>query len=261
MISVSVESTFDSPFFKDAAPTLIDLLRESALFFWKDWPRDMDLSSTSDNGFTFNGTCPHCDAKAAFPSVTATFDETTNKRSYSEGDRKIAGLRCIGCGDYILGIIRLNYSHGKQSYWWAYDDHYPLGTPNDSVPNEIPEAIRLDYQEALRCRFVNAYNATVEMCRRALESSCIELGAKPDLVLNDMIKWVFSQGRITASLSDMAHKIKLGGNRAAHPSDRTLVPEDADAVLEFTREYFQHVYVMPAKMAKFNFDKPEKKKA
>ena len=128
-------------------------------------------------------------------------------------------------------------------------------------PFNAPEEIKLDYQEAIRCRFVNAYNATIEMCGRSLESSCIQLGANPKLVLNDMIKWVHSQGKITTPLSEMAHKVKLGRNRAAHPnpSDRTLTSEDADAVLEFTREYFQHVYVMPAKMATFDFDKGKNK--
>jgi hypothetical protein len=53
-------------------------------------------------------------------------------------------------------------------------------------------------------------------------------------------------------------KIKLGGNRGAHPSDRTLTKDDADAVIEFSREYFQHVYVMPVRMSKFNFDKSKK---
>ncbi len=74
-----------------------------------------------------------------------------------------------------------------------------------------------------------------------------------------MIDWVHGQGKITTPLKDMAHKIKLGGNRGAHPSDRTLTERDADAVIEFTREYFHHVYVMPAKMAAVNFDKPKKK--
>src|SRR5207245_1589530 len=117
-----------------------------------------------------------------------------------------------------------------------------------TVANEIPDAIKPDFQEALRCRWVNAYNATVEMCRRALEASCIEQGATPDIVLSKMIDWVHAQGKITTPLKDMAHKIKLGGNRGAHPSDRTLTSEDADAVIEFTEEYFQHVYVMPARM-------------
>jgi hypothetical protein len=74
-----------------------------------------------------------------------------------------------------------------------------------------------------------------------------------------MIDWVHAQGKITNSLRDMAHKIKLGGNRAAHPSDRILSEEDANAVVDFTLEYFQHVYVTPARMARHNFDKPAKK--
>ncbi|MGH9343949.1 MAG: DUF4145 domain-containing protein [Terriglobia bacterium] len=236
------------------------LLQETALFLWKDWPRNMKLSSTSERGFTLNGTCPLCGKEAAFPSVTAPFDEKLQEYTFSEGDRKITVLRCIACREYILGIIKFHFGSRTQSYWWEYEAHYPLGKPNDEVSKDVPEGIRQDFQEALRCRFVNAYNATVEMCRRALEASCIQLGATSDLVLNDMIKWVRDQGKITEPLSDMAHKIKLGGNRAAHPSDRTLTLEDADAVLEFTREYFQHVYVMPAKMAQFDFEKPDKKK-
>jgi hypothetical protein len=170
----------------------------------------------------------------------------------------ISAARCVACNEYILAIIR-NKELRPGSFGWAYDAHYPLGLPHDDVAPEIPDAIKPDFQEALRCRWVKAYNATVEMCRRALEGSCIEQGAASNLVLSDMIDWVHSQGKITTPLKDMAHKIKLGGNRGAHPSDRTLTPDDADAVIDFTREYFHHVYVMPAKMAKHNFDKPKKK--
>jgi len=237
----------------------VSLLAKTAVFLWKEWPRNMKLSSTGERGFTLNGTCPHCGKEAAFPSVTTAFDETSNLYSgYQEGDRKITALRCIACSEYILGIIKLNYGNRTQSHWWAYEAHYPLGKPNDEVSESIPEDIRNDYKEALRCRWVNAYNATGEMCRRALESSCLELGAKADVALNDMIKWVHSQGKITMPLSDMAHKIKLGGNRGAHPSDKTLTSDDADALIEFTREYFQHVYVMPARMAQYDFSKPKK---
>jgi hypothetical protein len=229
---------------------LVSLLQETAIFLWKEWPRDMQLSRfhQGGGGFTLRGTCPHCGAIAAFNTVSEVCDEQPN----TANARMIAAARGICCNQYILAIIRFGYGGV-----WEYETHYPLGKPNDAVSLDIKEAIRLDYQEALRCRFVNAFNATIEMCRRALETSCIELGAGSDLVLNDMIKWVHSQGKITTPLSEMAHKIKLGGNRAAHPSDRTLTEQDADAVLEFTREYFQHVYVMPARMAQFNFDKPK----
>jgi hypothetical protein len=106
---------------------------------------------------------------------------------------------------------------------------------------------------------VKAYNATAEMCRRALEASCLQLGAPAELVLSKTIDWVHTHGKITNSLRDMAHKIKLGGNRAAHPSDKRLSEQDADAVIAFTDEYFQHVYVTPARMARHDFDKSKKK--
>jgi hypothetical protein len=213
----------------------------------------MELSKVFENGsFHLRGICPHCGATAAFVTVTGSH-EVNNER---DDKQLIAGARCIACNKYILAIIEEAFlPSGRQK--WVYKVHYPLGKPNDYVSEDIPEACRLDFQEALRCRWVNAYNATIEMCRRALESSCIELGADTQLVLASMIDWVHSQGKITTPLKDMAVKIKLGGNRAAHASDRTLTADEADAVIEFTREYFQHVYVMPAKMAKFNFDKPK----
>jgi hypothetical protein len=236
-------------------PPIEYLLSNTAVFLWHEWPKDMFVSSVHQTGFTLTGTCPHCDAKAAFPTVGTAFDELN---SGGGAKRSIAVGRCISCREYILGIIK--HVIEQNQYVWVYEAHYPLGKPDDNVSTSIPEDIRLDFQEALRCRFVDAYNATIEMCRRSIESSCIEQGADKKLVLNDMIDWVHSKGKITTPLKDMAHKIKLGGNRAAHPSDKTLTKNDADGVLEFTKEYFQHVYVMPAKMALYDFEKPKKDK-
>ncbi len=70
------------------------------------------------------------------------------------------------------------------------------------------------------------------------------------------------QGTITTPLKEMAHRVRLGGNLGAHPpedpEDEDLIvmgPEYADAVLEFTRDFFHHVYVMPARLEKFTFSR------
>jgi hypothetical protein len=247
---------------------LIELLQTTAIFLWRDWPRTMNLSSTSDHGFTFNGTCPHCNKEAAFPSVTGTFDEMTNTYSYSSGDRRIAALRCIACRQYILGIIELK--EGSRSTWWAYKNHYPLGKPNDSVDEEVPENIREDFREALRCQWVAAYNSTAEACRRTVEASCINLGAPYDKVLQKMIDWLEEKQIITKGLKDVAHKIRLGGDRGAHPGEDPSEPpkyepmikiekEHADAIVEYTRHFLEHVYVIPKRLPTFDFSKPKKK--
>jgi hypothetical protein len=162
----------------------------------------------------------------------------------------------------------------QNAHTLVYADHYPLGSPEDQVAPEVPEHIRVDFQEALRCMFVDAYNATAEMCRRALEASCIEQGAPKNLKkLELMIDWLEEHRKITPKLKEIAHKIRLGGNRGAHPPlagppDPAAAVEDgpieiiekdhAAAIIMFTREFFHHIYVVPAELDKYDFSAPKK---
>ncbi len=177
-------------------------------------------------------------------------------------------MRCQGCFEYILGIVLWNQYIGK----FEYETHYPLGKPNDAVAKEIPEHIQPDFREALRCLFVDAYNATAEMCRRAIEASCLDLGAPKKSVLQDMIDWLADQRIITPLLQQAAHKVRLGGNRGAHPPQdgaspaapkpkdapiETIEEDHALAIVEFTRHFFEHVYVIPKQLDKYDFSKPK----
>jgi Domain of unknown function (DUF4145) len=185
-----------------------------------------------------------------------------------------------------LAQIRLeHYPHGDTK--WIYEIHYPLGKPNDSVAIEIPDHIKDDFREALRCFWVNAYNATAEMCRRAVEASCLNLGAPSNLALEKMIDWLADQQIVTPFMRDVAHKIRLGGNRGAHPNPAPEPPasvpadeavslavadpvlssgtgpvekiekEHAEAIVEFTRQFFHHVYVVRMQLDKYDFSKPK----
>lgn len=268
MISVSVESKEG---LADCLPIpdvqegldLLDLLGATARFLWKDWPRDMQLSKMSPDGnhFTIWGECPHCSpVQSAFETVTGTFETKIDGWS-----ALVAVAQCIACHNFILAAITSN------SGGWKYKYHYPLGKPSDSVSEEIPEPVAVDYQEALRCHFVEAYSATVEMCRRAIESGCLEQGAPYQLVLEDMIDWLENQRIITPALKQVAHQVRLGGNRGAHPWKVGLpaakpipvivIEEDhANAVLSFTGHFLEHVYVIPAQLPKYDFSKPKAEK-
>src|SRR5258707_643439 len=81
----------------------------------------------------------------------------------------------------------IKHSHGEVI---TYRAHYPVGRPSDNVSSDVPEPIAADFKEALRCRWVDAYNATVEMCRRAIETSCQDLGAQPTLSIQAQIDHV-----------------------------------------------------------------------
>jgi hypothetical protein len=213
------------------------------------------------------GECPHCSRASAFLLVTNVYGQPGTLRW-------VAGLQCQACMKFILGVVSLNGGHTAL----IYEGHYPLGSPDETVANEVPEHIKLDFQEALRCQFVKAYNATAEMCRRALEASCIDLGVPTKIkVLEDMIDWLEKQRIITPHMQRVAHKIRLGGNRGAHPPPDGPMPlasnsegsleeyapvsiiekEHADAIVIFTREFFHHVYVVPKQLDKYDFSKPK----
>jgi len=240
---------------------LVSLLQETAIYLWKNWPKNMKLSRLVNYGhFTIHGECPHCSpVQSAFETVTLPFD--TKIDGYSA---LVAVCRCIACGKFILAAI-VNNGPG-----WECAYHYPIGNPSDEVSKDVPESIRNDFSEALRCQWVKAYNATAEMCRRVVESSCINLGAPYSKVLQKMIDWLHERGKITVGLKDVAHKVRLGGDRGAHPPEDPSQPQEyepmvviekdhADAIVEFTRHFLDHVYVIPKRLPNYDFSKPKKK--
>ena len=244
---------------------IVSLLKETAIFLWKDWPMDMELAHLEETSFVLRGTCPHCGFASNFPTITKLFGEEYG----GEPNRLVAVGRCIGCREYILAIIKTQTRLGSYTTDWVYETHYPLGEPNDSVDEEIPENIRNDFSEALRCQWVNAYNATAEMCRRTVESSCIQLGAPYSKVLQEMIDWLKAKGIITEALQNVAHKVRLGGDRAAHPPEDPTIPpkyepmivigeDHANAIIQFTRHFLDHVYVIPKRLPNFDYEKPKK---
>ncbi len=237
-------------------------------FLWKDWPANMEaVGLDNQNNYNLRGTCPYedCRRETVFVRVGNSFSEGLRTNLV----RVVSIMQCQACFKIILGMA----IHSSMSFDYQYETHYPLGTPDQSVPNEVPEAIARDFKEALRCLWVDAYNATAEMCRRAMEATCIDLGAPKKKVLEDMIDWLADQRKITPFLQQVAHKIRLGGNRAAHPEGEQAVngaegepivvieKEHAEAMIKFAKEFFHHVYVVPKQLDKYDFSKPKQAKA
>jgi hypothetical protein len=143
------------------------------------------------------------------------------------------------------------------------------------VGPEIPQSVADDFREALRCLWVEAYKATVTMCRRAIQTACLDLHAVGRDLFHQ-IDDLAAKSKITAPLQQMAHAVRLQGKKAAHPLEvekatqqreasagearqddpandglEGTTKEEAEAVIEFTREFFHHIYVMPALLRKY----------
>ncbi len=226
--------------------SLIQFLCDSLAILWKDWSRDMRVNvlDADSSRFSLRGKCPHCAENSVFILVTNVNLDAIGGSQY----RVTGAMQCQGCDKYILGMVL------RQNGPWNYIEHYPIGTPDASVNEHVPPNIASDFSEALRCLWIGSYKATVAMCRRSVEASCHERGAV-GANLYARIDDLAGKGIITDPLRRMAHRVRLAANQELHgePDDlNTFGEPDAKAMTDFVREYFHHVYVMPALLEAFD---------
>src|ERR1022692_3484633 len=154
---------------------LIEFLLPPLTFLWKEWPLDfIAVSLPPPMGlFSLRGTCPHprCRDRATFTIVSINAGDQVPAIHIVDRQSPVqtvwAIMQCQGCLGFILGCA---VRRGPEP--WQYIRHYPIGEPDDSLSPDIPIEIAHDFKQALRCRWVKAYGATVLMCRRSLQVSC-----------------------------------------------------------------------------------------
>jgi hypothetical protein len=192
-----------------------------------------------------SGDCPHCGVRSLFNPVVQGYVETQTGNFQSIAQT----AQCVSCKNFLLVTATKHAGQGATEF--SLRAVYPIDKPKDTVDGAVPKAIADDFAEAMRCQFILAYKATVTMCRRALQAAVLEKMASPDRSLIHQIDELAEKGVITNPLKDMAHVIRLTGNVGAHPDEdglKNVTDEDAEDILQFTKEFFHHVYVMPAKL-------------
>jgi hypothetical protein len=226
--------------------SLSDLFSDLAPFYLWAYNGFMEIVNFQDrqyNAVGARGRCPHCPAESYFRPVGTPHQEQIGE---TPQHKIVNAAQCEACKGFVL-VVGQKPFHNQPA---ILVNVFPLGKPNDSVDPSVPAAVAEDFKEALRCEWVNAYKACVVMCRRAVQSSVIQLGAKGERLI-DQIDDLLKNGKITQALKDFAHEIRLTGNEGAHPDKDALAEvsdKDASDMIEFTKQYLHHVYVMPAKL-------------
>ena len=226
--------------------SLLVVLRAFLRELWPCYTPAVEIVNFPSHGYGqvgASGTCPHCSKESYFRPVGGPYSENVEQIICN-------AVQCEACKGFALVVGARNRASGVQAY--TLRAFYPLGRPNDRVDEAIPPKIAEDFREALRCRWIEAHKATVTMCRRSIQTSCLDQKADRKKKLVAQIDELASKGVITEPLRQFAHEVRLEGNDGAHPDPdglENVTPKDADDIIEFTREYLHHVYVMPAKLA------------
>jgi hypothetical protein len=88
------------------------------------------------------------------------------------------------------------------------------------------------------------------MCRKCLEATCKNFGAK-GRDLNSKLQSLFDSGEIDSRLLNWAHEIRLIGNEAAHDADTKVTKRDACDVLDFTEAISIYVFSLTSRFEAF----------
>lgn len=94
------------------------------------------------------------------------------------------------------------------------------------------------------------------MCRRVIQQSCIEKGAKKEKLFDQI-----EELKIDDSLKKLAHKLRFWGNKGAHPDillGEKIEEKDAKVAIDFTEKFLQYIYIIPKEIEEIERDVKEK---
>lgn len=123
-----------------------------------------------------------------------------------------------------------------------YDDRewiavYPI--PHKPVPEEIPQPIKSEFEEANLCFAVGAYKACASICQIALEALWRDKEVSGLKELSD-------KGIIASQVYERANEIRQWGNVAKHePIADAVSKEDAEQLVAYLDKILNEVYVEP----------------
>ncbi|AXG99364.1 DUF4145 domain-containing protein [Deinococcus wulumuqiensis] len=183
--------------------------------------------------------CPHCHTKT---SIT----HATQRVEFVSSAKIVNVVWTTNKGYWWIGIC--NGCHKPVLVFKEGEIIWPTPMPSTTA-SEIPIEIRENLIEAKSCAAVNAYRASVVMCRRALQMACIGRGANAEDNLVAQINYLKTAAVITGDLHEWATVVRWVGNDGAHPGGAEIDKEDAENMLDLTEQFLHVLYVAPAKAA------------
>jgi len=207
----------------------------------------MSLNPTLFSGLENSLHCPKCETKTRHKYITIF---ANNDSTY------FAIAKCIDCDRLVF------FQYEK-----VEDPNRPIALrvitplkvkwifPNISNTNvqDIPKKITKSYLEGVRCLEVNSPNGAVGMFRRALQQTCVNLGADPSAGLKEQIKILPSDVKPTAT------EIREWGNLGVHEDNKGKImdvsPKQANAIKRFIERVFLVIFQHPAELKRLQSER------
>ena len=134
--------------------------------------------------------------------------------------------------------LRPNYFEGAKQI--------PSPVFGNKVPN-LPTDIEQLYAQARSSTGVNAYTATVLVCRKLLMNIAVSKGAEANKSFADYVDYLSNKGFVPPDSKEWVDHIRTKGNEANHEIV-LMKKEEAEELLEFIEMLLKIIYEFPARM-------------
>jgi len=115
------------------------------------------------------------------------------------------------------------------------------------VPEHVPETVTTPFIQAVESRVAGHYDAAGAMYRKALDVGLRAIDPSLKGKLYDRIEKLAAKNKLTPSLKDWAHGIRLDGNDASHDED-AFTKTEADEMHAFTQLVLTYLFTLPEKV-------------
>ena len=191
--------------------------------------------------------CPHCHTKRV------AFDIVQQNAVPSGGGREWnVFVVCNGCGVGAVAFVISRTGLDPVTHVDTEPDkftvqHFWPEPEGPESPDHLPPNIEAFYLQAAENVGRN-FDAAGAMFRKALDVTlkiiCPEATGKLANRINKAVKL----GKLTESLGEWAHKIRIGGNDAVHDED-PYTEDEARDLHRFTELVLMYVFTLPGMMA------------
>jgi len=113
-----------------------------------------------------------------------------------------------------------------------------------SVPAFVPKSVAIAFKQAVESRKSGHYDAAGAMYRKALDVALKNIDPAVKGLLRDRIDKLAAANKLTPSLKDWAHEIRLDGNEASHEEDPFTKPE-AEEMHAFMELVLTYLFTLP----------------
>jgi hypothetical protein len=148
----------------------------------------------------------------------------------------------------IIGSIYICPGCGCPTF---FDLKGNIQTPSPLLGNEVkslPSEIEAIYKEARECSKVEAYTASVLLCRKLLMHIGVQEGAKPGDTFLSYVEYLAKQGYVSPRGKPWVDHIRKKGNEANHEI-KLMSKDDAMDLLSFSEMLLKTIYEFPARIA------------